>query len=608
MVKRAKTPLIVFGLLFCVLTGLVTWWSTGSKGNYRVVWEGPELSVSERDCFINGLMDLHQHWVRRDDGIALAPSASWQKPQSITQVLAVDLPQGQLWLERQGTPVPGLRVSLPTQFTWTLHHALDGEIQNLPPFTGWQDVGQYRHLDGIVFLVGQEGTGSHIVWCLWGNADSTVEMIAEEGVFDPNLVLAQRGSRNRRSPRDDHMFPLIRDAALLQHLRENRSQDSSVYGEALGDARLAQRMRWRLLQGPLHRKVEEQLRNQGLAPLRIVTLPGPDFAAGRVGVHVQRDSSDSILKRIFGALGSRRGVNSGPGHVGLTVEDIGNHRWHCKHKVVPTDHAGTPITLSVDFNIQLPIQPSGHDTSGREASKQALAHETPSVGTPAWTLPLEAGVKLEVVGLCRYPGSTWWAPDGSALDYWPGFLNDSLGLSNEMHSALHPSGWPNAHIARWPGRRQGDKRCIMVMRVPSAVGFRSGAGASSAKDAKIFFGKPPMVDRYGHDQGFCPEQYMVLKLNNSTEQGTGNFEIGIHVLEDPEVRPKVHDLARDASMTGDSSIGGESHDRVSVSALPFTWVRFEALALHPGQQTDFRWSVTDKPEDPNSHYRFELRP
>jgi len=149
----------------------------------------------------------------------------------------------------------------------------------------------------------------------------------------------------------------------------------------------------------------------------------------------------------------------------------------------------------------------------------------------------------------------------------------------------------------------------MVLRVPSSTGFSSGAGASWSKDARIFFGQSPMLDRYGYGHNLCPEQYMVLKLDHSADGDTGSCEIGIHVLADPEARPRVHAPAKDTSMNSSGFVEGESHDRVSVSALPpFKWLRFEELALHPGQDTGFRMFFTDKPEDPNSSFRFELRP
>jgi hypothetical protein len=245
--------------------------------------------------------------------------AKKQKSLTIAQVLAVDLPQGQLWLERQGTPVAGLRTDLPTQFTWALYHAQDGAIRKLPPFLGLQDTGQRNWLDGIIFLVGQEGTDSHIVWCLWGNADSTMEMIAKEGVFDPNAMLAQRGARSRRTPEDHDRLPLIHDEALLQHLHENRFPDNVVYGKTSEDTRQEHRLPWRQLQGPLYREVEEQLLNQGLIPERIVTFPGPDFTAGRVGVGLQRSSSNGFVARIRAAMGMSRTYSPWPTSSSRTV-------------------------------------------------------------------------------------------------------------------------------------------------------------------------------------------------------------------------------------------------------------------------------------------------
>jgi hypothetical protein len=101
---------------------------------------------------------------------------------------------------------------------------------------------------------------------------------------------------------------------------------------------------------------------------------------------------------------------------------------------------------------------------------------------------------------------------------------------------------------------------------------------------------------------------MVVKLKHSPDVAAGICEIGFHVLDDPGARPRVLVPARDASMTGGRSVGGESRSRVSTDTLQFKWVRFEMLALHPGQHTDFRMFITEGIEDPNDKLRFEIRP
>ncbi len=600
MARRERKSRIAVGMACCLLLGLALLWWIDQESRSKVVWGESEWTVSERDHFYNGLLDLHQHWIRRDDLI----DANWTRtnpPHFETQVLAIDLDRRQLWLERQGRPIPGLRLELPARYTWTLYHSQGGTIRKLPTFTVLRDNGQHRQRNGIIALVGQEGAARHIAWWLWGHYSDNDTLVAGNGSYHPETSLQPPSWMGQRENSED-TSPLVRDEALLQQLAQRGPRDTDPIFAATGYARHLERLPWRQLQAPLYREVEQQLNSVGLRPTRIMSLAGPDFTAGVVGVSLQRPAApDGLLARLLSGLGWRRYSSSrppAPDYFALAVDRIAPRAWHCR----TTSGVGQlSYRLKLDFDVHLPEAKTSYGDSADVISHRPGAPKIPPPGELKYNLPLGTQSRLEIVGLCRKPGSRWWAPDGSFLDYWPGFIGwPNRAFSHRFSRHI----WPGLND-RWPAGRRYERTCFLVLRVPSTVGFRDRMGQSSAGQVRLLFGKSPVVDRFGLRQE--PGQYLIVYLDPASDEETTHCEFGFHVLEDPRGRPTVLAPASKNSVTGGPMLA-EGSQSPNSQMPPWEWIRFENLALEPGQHMDFRLVALEKVADPNSKLRIKVRP
>jgi hypothetical protein len=593
MRKKTQVTLIGSGIValsVLVATGL---WIKGLQSNASALtWGGPLLCVSERDYCMSQIDSLLQGWKSQNVGRNMPDS-----PEEDESLLAIDLDHGVMWLDPAEVPWQRKGVALPGSLAWTLYCRDGNQTVTLPRFVCLRHA---RSRARAVALVGRARNGMYLACILNGPRQGMIEW--EGGAFDPNSLYGGRPGQDRPSM-------MITDEARLRQIAQHRP-DTAVLPDTAPldglDSETRKRMAWQALQKPLYRAMEKQATDRGYDVARVVAYPGPDWTAGMAGVALQNGSTVGFWQRLFG------GRRNNPPFLLFTVEADHNGLWQCRS--TDSGRPGPPGGPMFNFKVQTP-------DAGSDDIHKPLE---PSLGEPRWSVFLDGGTQVELIGIYRDMGKTWWAPDGSALDYWPGFSRQQGGTGMIMHD-LMTSRRRTHSLARMtpdPGQDR-DERCFAVLRAPSTLGFANRGGSSSSGSTAVHFGGSPFIDRFGQSQ--FRGQYIVLTFD-AQAHSTVSHGLGIHVLQNPQGTPGI--LQRSNSRTpgsggvavgggrvaGGSIAGGSEPGPLRTGGIrrsipldmsrtrtlgtadaQLQWIHLENLSLQANQKTDFRMTVSEAP-------------
>ncbi len=530
-------------------------------------WDGSTLSVSERDYFMEQMASLLLAWNPCNE--EPLPNV----PDEDERYLAVDLEHGVLWVEPRAHPWEPQGISLPRALTWTLYHRVEDEAITLPSFTCLRSLPRPC---GTVALVGEDPDDSvHLSFVLHGPRQYLIAL--EEWAFDPN-ILRKTGSEDRAQS------PFITDTRRLRAIARHRpagsmSPDPTQQSQDGWDPTTRHRVAWQALQKPLYQALEQQVLSHGHEIVNIVVQPGPDFSAGRVSVYTRIPASrpPGEPRRLWPWLPLRWTPSDSVAH--LTVKPAGKGQWHCRY-VSAAKTMGRRQPLRLDFHVKSPVGTTDDQNKRSE----------PSVDKPIWSVTLDNGTPVELIGITNDRGVNWWQPNGSALDHWPGFLSqraEHLQMRGFLSLRQTKTFMDLCRDRVAPAR--AEQCCAVLLRVPSSIGFDRGSGLSIGKIEKIYRGIAPLVDRCG--QAPFSGQYIVLEFD-TRDQETVTHGLGIHVSQNPEVRPGV--------IRTDNQ-NDSSHD------LPLQWILLENISLQAGHQTVFKMIRNDEAATLPSTSRIEVR-
>ncbi|MCP4455482.1 MAG: hypothetical protein GY809_28820 [Planctomycetes bacterium] len=609
MQRKTQITLITSGFLMLAVLVSTGLWVKGLQSRASsLAWGGPSLHVSERDYCMQQISALVQ---------SLGPQPFGHvsnRSDERDSLLAIDLDQGVMW--PAPPPVPWQRecVALPASLAWTLYCRQGEDTVTLPRFVCLKPSGS---IAGTVALVGLGNNGMHLACKLTGPRQGRI--VWEQGAFDPNSLYGGGTEQPLSSV-------MVTDEAELKRIAQDRP-NKGIAAETVPlpthglDAETQNRMAWQALQKPLHQALEKQATDRGYDVARVAVYPGPDWTAGLAGVATGTGLSRGFWQQLFGS--SRRV----PRYLLFTLEADDNGLWQCRgtDSVNGSGRPGPTREPGFDFGIQT----SG---VGPTAVDEPLE---PSLGQPRWSVLLDNGTRVELIGVYRDQGRTWWAPDGSSLDFWPGFSSRRAGGSMIMPDLMTSRHRIRIRPRMGMDRMHGtDEHCYAVLRVPSTAGFSSRSGSSSSGPTAVHYGRSLFIDRFGQPQP--PGQYIVLEFDAQTGS-TVSHGLGIHVLQHPEGRPGIirsgsrNRISGGMTVNGGRAGGGAIAGKGGRSTAPpanvrallppdlsepatgdiddaqLQWIHLENLSLQANQETDFRMTIREAPVNAPTTSRVQVR-
>lgn len=593
---------VLIGSLFVVVVaiGMMTLWMKTQQSRVKVTWGGPTLRVSERDYFTAQTTWLLQSWNPQGQLRGFPYESAKNGP-----MLAVDLEHGVLWLEPAEQAEYPDAVWLPAALSWKLYFRSRDDLVELPPFVCLNPSPRWR---SPVVLVGTGQDDMHLACVLHGITQGATTM--GEGPFDPNS-LPGFGDAGELSSL------MITDEQRLSDIRQHRPATTMATESLLPDDDLEpavrNRVMWQRLQKPLYQALEQQVTDLGHSLGRISVAPGPDYTAGLAGISLEDPPQGGFWNFLFrrrGAFGRRYGI--------LAVEMEGDGSWHCRsasktgNGSVRSGNAlqsrGMP---TLDFHVKSQTVPS-HLVPERQ---------DPQLPEPRWSVTLDDGTRVELIGICCDQGATWWAPDGSKLEDWPGYLgtqNRSPGIMHDLISSRSGRSLMG-QLRRFPST-EDDARCMLLLRVPSLTGFGNSSGSSGSGTTSLCYGQSsPLLDRFG--QSIFPGQYISIKFDSNKDKAA-THGLGLYVLGNPEERPGIlrQDRSRGGGMIG-GGVGAGPSGRAGgmipstamtrgtdIDDLELQWIRLENLSLQADQQTAFKMILTEEAKDLPSASRVQVQP
>jgi hypothetical protein len=597
MTRRAKIALIGAGLVLLITVGLATHWLRQGDSQVVVTWGGPSLSVSEREYLRAGMESLLHAWEPLK-----SKRRFWTGP---AKDLVFDLENQLLWLTAQDASSKLDYVELPAGLSWKLYACSRNDVVELPPLVCLKPARAWR---GTLVLLGYGSDGAQISCALHGRYLND-SMKWAEGEFDPN-TLARSGRSDRLSS------ILITDPERLQQIARTRpipvARETVLPPDAEELHPLARRRAiWQRLQKPLYQALEQESLRRGNKVMRISVQPGPDYTAGLAGLRMQARPAGRA-RRFWSFLRARR-LSTDPCCF-VTVDALGDGRWHCLSTQRPKGGGPRRTQIEFDFYVEQPDK----------EPELSLPRKEPQMGSSPWTLTLAGGTRVELIGVCAHSGSHWWAPDGSMLDNWPGFYG-SEGRNRII-----------SEITSGPGRRRRmrpmswtphEDGVVVVLRVPSSVGFGDGANHSTSRLSSpsspvftsVYTGfRAPLFDRFGlvHSSG----QYIVLNFSAKNRDSVshalgvrvGNVQAKAEVFIEKRVRTDARGPT--VSATGPSQASqaqpspGNVPDSQADSDPSLQWIHFKNLSLRPGLKTKFQMFVAEDAGNQASRSKVQVRP
>jgi hypothetical protein len=594
--RKAVLFLIVGLLVLLAVIGLVIRCDSQSTSQAQVIWGGPTLCVSERDYFMTRMASLLDTWGdRRFRGGFLDELGEEGR------YLVFDLEGRLIWLVRQDETPARDYVELPAAVSWKLYsHSEDG-LDEMPSLVCFRPSRRWR---GTLAVVGRAPDNTHFS-CAVRAPFFNARMTWDEGEFDPN-------SLSSSGPAAELSSVLVTDPNHLQEIMLTRpsfvAPDHAVPADEEGLDPMAKRKAiWHRLQKPLYQALEQQAIDRGYEVARISVQPGPDYTAGLAGIGIKSPRTGPTQRFLSFLL--RRRSRFAPPFLFFTVDALEDGRWHCQTTQIP---GGGPSRVRDGFDFCLEQPESGLDAN--------LPRPEPDEGTSEWFVELYDGTCVELIGVCALPGSTWWAPDGSALDHWPGFWGEE-GYNRVMFDVMS-SRSGRIRMRRMPmDREQEEGRVAVVLRVPSSVGFGNRSGSSSSGSVSVHYGKSsPLLDRFGRPgSADSSVQYIVLQFDASG-QDVISHALGIRV-GDAQTRPETirQSRARSGVRGGVGASGRLGGSRAQIpsgaiaqpesdSDLSLQWIQLKNISLCLGRQTEFEMTVTEDAGGIASMSKVQVRP
>jgi hypothetical protein len=602
--QKAKMALIGGGLAVLMAVGLGAYWirqidSEDPNAQRIVSWGGPMLCVSERDYFLAEMGALFDTWEARR-----SRNRPWPEPDRDERCLVFDLENRLVWLSEKGVANSCDYVRLPAALSWKLCYRSEDELHGIASPVC---ISPSRRWNGAMALIGQSADDMHFS-CVLRGSFLQGRMEWEEGSFDPNTLSSSTSAEELASV-------LITDPARLNKILQTRpalavSDNSPVRATAGGDPPTDVKATWRRLQRPLYQALEQEAVKRGYEVSRISTQPGPDYTAGLAGIGF-RDPSKRRRNPFWSFFLPRRGISSVP-YLFFTVDALGDGRWHCQTTQRPG--GGRSRRTGTDFDFYLEAQGKGPEMT--------LPRAEPQQGVPKWSVELDDGTYVELIGVCVQPGSTWWAPDGTDLGHWPGFWGRE-GYNRLAFDIMSSRSRERIRVRRISmGYRHDEGRIAVVLRVPSSTGFGNSSGSSGSGSLSVHYGKrAPLLDRFGQPgSSESHEQYIVLQFDAS-EQDTISHVLGIRVVG-PGAKPGIIRQDRSRSRVGGSvggAVVGGGMSRAQVSSADIAqsdadmdqslqWIQLKNLSLHSGRHTAFEMIVAEDAGDITSISRVQLLP
>ncbi|NQV33949.1 MAG: hypothetical protein HQ515_14745 [Phycisphaeraceae bacterium] len=566
-----------------------------------VTWDGTSLRVSERDYFLTQLPSLLQSWNPRMAGFS-------KKSNEKGPMLAIDLEHGILWLEPPQQAGVLNAVWLPKALSWKLYYRRRSGAVELPPFVC---LNPSRRSRSPVALVGYSQNDGHLAYVLHGITHGTLEW--GKGPFDPNS-LQGFGEENELPSL------MIIDEQQMADIRQRRPMQAGATEISLPtdnelDPVARNRALWQKLQKPLYQALEQQVINKGHNLDHISVTSGPDYTAGLAGISLEDTPRGRFWEVLFGkrrTLGRRFGL--------LTVEREDDGAWHCRsiHDSGAAMRSSRMPTL--DFRIK----------TSTGWPNLVSERQEPELSEPKWSVSLDDGTRVEMIGICRNQGNTWWAPDGSELENWPGYFGTERrrpGVIHDLISSRSGRGIKNRMLPF--SNAEDDARCVVLLRVPSYTRFGGSSGATTLGTTRLSFGKStPLLDRFG--QSIFPGQYISIMFDPEKHR-VATHGLGIYVLENPQDRPGIPRQngrggggaigggAVGGGITGGRRVGSMGGSRgmtrssgmiagANIDDLQLQWIRLKNLSLKAGQQTSFEMILTQEAEELPSTSRVQVQP
>jgi len=515
--------------------------------------------------------------------------------------LVIDLENRLLWLTARDATTNVDYVQLPAGLSWKLYTCSGNDVDEMPPLVCLKPAQRWH---GTLALAGYGSDGVQFSCALHGPYLNG-NMKWGGGEFNPKTL-------SRSGPPEGFSSILITDQQRLHQIARTRpasvTPENALSHEEEGPPPLARRRAiWRSLQRPLYQALEQEAAHRGYEVTRISIQPGPDYTAGLAGIRVQGPPAGRANR--FWSFLRRRSLSAAP-YFFLTVDALDDGRWHCQTTQRPRGSGPRRTQIEFDFYLEQP----------ESDPEVILPRPEPQLGTSPWSVILDGGIRVELVGVCAHPGSTWWAPDGSALEDWPGF-HGSEGHSRMM-SEISSRSAQRRRMPRMPSEPD-EKGVAVILRVPSSAGFDDGSGHSSSGSSfgstSVYSGRrSPLLDRFGLSHS--PGQYIVLGFAGE-HQDSISHALGIRV-GDAQSRPEIISRNRTRSGLRGGMVGSTGGARGSQSqilqnnrALPeadsdqsLQWIQLKNLSLHPGRQTEFEMIITEDAGDIESTSQVQVRP
>jgi len=588
--RKAILVLIASLLALSAIIGTVVHWDKQSASQATVTWGGPSLCVSEREHFRVGMESLLDTW---------EPLKSRRRSSAEpAQDLVIDLENRLLWLTHQGVTTTSDYVELPAGLSWKLYACSGHDVDAMPPLVCLRPAQRWH---GTLALAGYGSDGVQFSCALHGPyLNGNVRW--GEGEFNPKTL-------SRSGPPEGFSSILITDQQRLHQIAQTRpasvTPENALSHEEEGLDPLARhRTIWRSLQKPLYQALEQEAIRRGYEVTRISVQPGPDYTAGLAGIRVQARPVGRAHR--FWSFLRRRNLSAVP-YFFLTVDALGDGRWHCLTTQIPKGAGPRRTQIEFDFYVE-------QAERDREVS---LPRPEPQLGMSPWSVVLDGGTCVELIGVCANSGSTWWAPDGSALEDWPGFFG-SAERQNRMMFEISARSAQRRRMPRIPSERD-EKGTAVILRVPSSVGFGNSSGRSSSGSTSVYSGsRSPLLDRFGvlHSPG----QYVVLSFD-ALEQDSISHALGIRV-GGQQSRPEIIRQGRARSGVRGGMVGAAGRARASQAPLSPTntaqseadsdqslqWIQLKKLSLHPGRHTEFEMILTEDAGEIASTSKVQVRP
>ncbi len=414
------------------------------------MWDGPELSYSEKQYQLKKVNDLIDKW--SELGKENVDYKTGQ-PQTYT-ALIIDFNKKAMWIEINGNIQHPYYFELSPKITWSAEYQdLDGrEKINSPIIAKYQGWYTAKKWPEMIYLFGQTPDGSHMNFHFnlsnhgsgFGSGLPTISPL--QGNIDPE-----------KEYYDSILISPADYEAYKQSIKENNTnQQLFISKEILENSR-----EWNEIEPQIYREMEWLANGLGMELYRLEVEAGPDFHAAHALVRGHK----SGISAIFSSNNSF--------YAFFKFDYLGDGIWYAKN----WPHITQGFNRTEEFEMLITKEDNIPEDKEEWLKKGRKIQSAPLSVKTLFKHDLPNGATIEFIGICENPsaGKTWWYPDGSKREKEP-FYNLREAMAD----------------------RPDRNRFELVYRITNPPGT-SGRQTSTSFEGSNGSGYISLEDRYGEN-------------------------------------------------------------------------------------------------------------